>query len=111
MDLLSSFCIHPVSLCLLVDAFNLLTFKVIIDMYDPITIFLIVLGLFSVYFLYFCLFSFSSVYCLESSFNIYCKAGLVVLNSLNFGSGRPPGEGNGNPLQHSWLEHPMDGGA
>ena len=42
---MSSFCIHPVSLCLLVDAFNLLTFKVIIDMYDPITIFLIVLGL------------------------------------------------------------------
>ena len=29
-------------------AFNLLMFKVIIDMYDPITIFLIVLGLFSV---------------------------------------------------------------
>ena len=27
------------------------------------------------------------------------------------GSGRSPGEGNGNPLQHSWLENPMDGGA
>jgi len=27
------------------------------------------------------------------------------------GSGRPPGEGNGNPLQHSCLENPMDGGA
>ena len=27
------------------------------------------------------------------------------------GSGRPPGEGNGNPLQYSWLENPMDGGA
>ena len=26
-------------------------------------------------------------------------------------SGRPPGEGNGNPLQHSCLENPMDGGA
>ena len=24
------------------------------------------------------------------------------------GSGRPPGEGNGNPLQYSWLENPMD---
>ena len=23
----------------------------------------------------------------------------------------PPGEGNGNPLQHSCLENPMDGGA
>ena len=27
------------------------------------------------------------------------------------GSGRPPGEGNGNPFQHSCLENPMDGGA
>ena len=25
--------------------------------------------------------------------------------------GRSPGEGNGNPLQHSFLENPMDGGA
>ena len=27
------------------------------------------------------------------------------------GSGRSPGEGNGNPLQYSWLENPMDRGA
>ena len=27
------------------------------------------------------------------------------------GSGRSPGEGNGNPLQESCLENPMDGGA
>ena len=27
------------------------------------------------------------------------------------GSGITPGEGNGNPLQHSCLENPMDGGA
>ena len=27
------------------------------------------------------------------------------------GSGRSPGEGNGNPLQYSSLENPMDGGA
>ena len=27
------------------------------------------------------------------------------------GSGRSPGEGNGNPLQNSCLENPMDGGA
>ena len=26
-------------------------------------------------------------------------------------SGRYPGEGNGNPLQYSWMENPMDGGA
>ena len=27
------------------------------------------------------------------------------------GTGRSPGEGNGNPLQKSCLENPMDGGA
>ena len=27
------------------------------------------------------------------------------------GSGRSLGEGNGNPLQYSCLENPMDGGA
>ena len=27
------------------------------------------------------------------------------------GSERSPGEGNGNPLQYSCLENPMDGGA
>ena len=27
------------------------------------------------------------------------------------GSGRSTGKGNGNPLQHSCLENPMDGGA
>ena len=26
------------------------------------------------------------------------------------GSGRSSGEGNGNPLQYSWLENPMGGG-
>ena len=26
------------------------------------------------------------------------------------GGGRAPGEGNGNPLQYSWLENPMDRG-
>ena len=40
------FFIHSVSLCLLVGAFNPFTFKVIIDIYVPIGIFLIVLGLF-----------------------------------------------------------------
>ena len=25
--------------------------------------------------------------------------------------GRSPGDGNGNPLQYSWLENPMDRGA
>ena len=41
----SWFCIHSVSLYILVGAFNMLTFKVIIDAYIPIGIFLIVLGL------------------------------------------------------------------
>ena len=27
------------------------------------------------------------------------------------GLGRSPGEGNGNPLQYSCLQNPMDGGA
>ena len=27
------------------------------------------------------------------------------------GSGGSPGEGNGNPIQYSCLENPMDGGA
>jgi len=37
-----------------------------------------------------------------------CSAGDL---GLIHGSGRSPGEGNGNPLQHSCLENPMDGGA
>ena len=38
-----------------------------------------------------------------------CNAGDLGSNP---GSGRPPGEGNGNPLQSSsCLENPMDGGA
>ena len=34
----------------------------------------------------------------------------VDLGSI-IGLGRSPGEGNGNPLQYSCLENPMDGGA
>ena len=34
-----------------------------------------------------------------------CNAGLIP------GLGRSPGEGNGNPLQYSCLENPMDRGA
>ena len=37
-----------------------------------------------------------------------CNAG--DLGSIP-GSGRSPGEGNGNPLQYSCLENPIDGGA
>lgn len=37
-------CIDSASLCLLVGTFNPFTFKVIIDIYVPIAIFLIVFG-------------------------------------------------------------------
>ena len=36
---------HSASLCLLVGTFNPFTFKVIIDKYDPVAIYFIVLGL------------------------------------------------------------------
>ena len=39
------------------------------------------------------------------------KAGEVKHTGSVPGSGRSPGEGNGNPLQCSCLENPMDGGA
>ena len=48
---------------------------------------------------------FSSVQRLKAS---ACNAG--DLGSIP-GSGRSPGGGNGNPLQFSCLENPMDGGA
>ena len=73
----SYICIHSASLCLLVGAFNPFILKVIIDIYVPIAIFLIVCGYFVV---------FSSLLFLDyiSPFNVCCKAGLVVLTSLNF---------------------------
>ena len=43
----SYFYVHSASPCILVGAFNPFSFKVIIGMYVPITIFLIVLGLLS----------------------------------------------------------------
>ena len=50
--------------------------------------------------------------------DIYFPGGSVVKNmpanpgdaDLIPGSGRSPGGGNGNPLQHSCLENPMDRG-
>ena len=36
---------------------------------------------------------------------------LPEIQGLIPGSGRSPGEGNGNPLQYSCLENPMDEGA
>ena len=49
MEVHTCACSHPPSQSVsLVGAVSPFTFKVIIDMYDPITIFLIALGLFSV---------------------------------------------------------------
>ena len=39
-----------------------------------------------------------------------CNAGDTGDVGLIPGSGRSPGEGNGNPLQYSCLENPMDRG-
>ena len=43
--------------------------------------------------------------------NLLANAGNVRDKGSNPGSGRSPGEGNGNPLQYSSLENPMDRGA
>ena len=40
-----------------------------------------------------------------------CNAGDTGDAGLIPGLGRSPGEGNGNPLQYSCLENPMDRGA
>ena len=43
--------------------------------------------------------------------NMPASAGDARDSCLTPGSGRSPGRGNGNPLQHSCLENPMDRGA
>ena len=43
--------------------------------------------------------------------NLPANAGDTEDLSLMPGSGRSPGGGNGNPLQYSYLENPMDRGA
>ena len=53
------------------------------------------------------------VFCLSST-STYCgKASVYNVGDLGSipGSGRSPGEGNGNPLQYYCLENPMDKGA
>ena len=71
----SWFCIHSASLCLLVEAFNLFTFKVIIDIYVPFVIFLIVSG-------WFCRsFSFS---CISYSFFFFILLTNIWSHSIAF---------------------------
>ena len=43
--------------------------------------------------------------------NLPASAGDIRDMDLIPGSGRPPGEGNGNPLQYSCLENSLDRGA
>ena len=43
--------------------------------------------------------------------NLPANVGYTGDAGLIPGSGRPPGEGNGNPLQYSYLENPIDGEA
>ena len=43
--------------------------------------------------------------------NLLANAGDIRDKGWILGSGRSPGEGNGNPLQYSCLENPMDRGA
>ena len=53
-----------------------------------------------------------SDYSLEAQFGKECaNAGGTRDVGLIPGSGRSPGEGNGNPLQYSCLENSMDRGA
>jgi len=71
-------CFHPpASLYILV--FNPFTFKTITDLYNPVTIFLIVLGLFFIN-----LFFLLCFLPREVPLAVVDKAGLMVLNSLHF---------------------------
>ena len=54
----------------------------------------------------------------NQQFSCFCGGSEVKASACNVGdlgsipgSRRYPGEGNGNPLQYSFLENPMDGGA
>ena len=74
----SCFYIYSVSLYLSVGTFNPFTFKIIIDIYVPI-------GILKSFWVCFCRSFLSIVFTgYVSPFSICCKAGLVVLNSLNF---------------------------
>ena len=48
---------------------------------------------------------------LEQNVFIYLLVGFWMVIVQFPGLGRPPGEGNGSPLQYACLENPMDGGA
>ena len=58
-----------------------------------------------------CTLYFLSFSCGAVEKNLPANAGDARDNSSNFWIRSCPGEGNGNPLQYSCLENPMDGGA
>ena len=69
-----------------------------------------------IYKLYICLYIYTHIYmCMVMDFpggsEVKASASNVGDPGSIPGSGRSPGEGNGNPLQYSCLENPMDGGA
>ena len=49
--------------------------------------------------------------CFPGGSEVKASASNAGDRGLNLGLGRSPGEGNGNPLQYSCLENPMDGEA
>ena len=50
-------------------------------------------------------------FCISGGLEVKASASNAGDLSLIPGSGRSPGEGNGNPLQYSYLENPMNGEA
>ena len=52
-----------------------------------------------------------SKWCFPGGSDVKASAWYARDQGLTPGSGRSPGEGNGNPLQYSCLENPMEGEA
>ena len=64
-----------------------------------------------IHFCYYCFDTYYLVRCFPGGSEVKASAcNAEDLGSIP-GSGRSPGEGNGNPLQYSCLENPMGGGA
>ena len=61
--------------------------------------------------IFFIFFSLSFIFQLTGWRYPPANAGDIRDTGLIPGLGRPPGKGNGNPLQYSCLGNPMDGGA
>ena len=70
------------------------------------------MGMLSIFSCAYCPFAYLTI---EASLVAQRLKRLSACNAGDLGSipelGRSPGEGNGNPLQYSCLENPIDGGA